>query len=132
MSRVLALVIITLLATACARADAFDEQIRLAHRTVERFHELYNADIGSVVGELMALNDTGTIEWSGYMSTQREQFGRMRRARPIGSELVPAGTNTTVELRYATTFDAGDARELFVVRIEGDRAKLAFYARWWP
>jgi hypothetical protein len=129
--RIIAALVVALLTIACARADPPDERVQVAQRTAERFHDLYNADVGSVVAELMGLDDTATVEWGEYMTTQRERFGRVRRTRPIGSEVVQGARKPMVELRYATTFDAGDARELFVVLIEGESAKLAFYASWW-
>lgn len=122
-----------LVAGACAPAPGPDERVGVAQGVVARFHQLYNDDVGSVVAEVMTSDDSGTIEWGNYLRTQRQRFGRVQETQPVGYELVPlGGDDVSVELRYASRFDFGHARELIVVRVEGSTAKVRFYATWSP
>ena len=121
----------------CARPAAADvpvrtaEPVQIAVRTVERFRELFDDDIGSVPG-LMALDDAGTVEWGSWLTTARSRLGTLRSADLIGSEVVRTGATTSVELRYSTHFwKGGRVRELFVVRLDGTDAKIAFWVWWW-
>ena len=132
--RLLAIALVAaLLGSGCDRPPAADGPVQVAERAVERFREMFNDDVGSLVADLMELDDAATVEWGTWLKAARSRLGPARTAEPLGREVVSVGEVTSVELRFATRYAwAGRVRELFVVRLVGTEPKIAFWTWWWP
>jgi hypothetical protein len=106
-----------------------DEDKKEAARLIEQFHERMNAE---QFGEIYDDADPafrkalGEEEWLRHMQETREQYGRFEMAK--SSKLhVLMGAPVQIRAAYNSTFEKGEAKELFSFAREAHKVQLLVY-----
>ena len=97
---------------------------------MDQFHDRYNAgDFGKIYDTADADFQASTTrtDWLKLMDAVHRKLGNYKTCASQGWKTNTNNFDTTVGLRYKSTFEKGDGTEDFVFHISGKRAELRSY-----
>jgi hypothetical protein len=106
-----------------------DEDKKLTARLIEQFHERMNAGRFEEIyddAHPAFRNALSKEEWLRYMQENQEQYGLFRAARSSKLNVIMSAP-VQIRAAYFSTFDKGDATELFSFGRERERVQLLIY-----
>lgn len=106
-----------------------DQEKKLAIEKIKLFHERMNAgEFDEIYDDACPAfqNALSRDEWLQHMHETREQFGLYRAMKSSMSNVI-VGAPVQVRVAYNSSFEKGDATELFAFARDGDEFQLLSY-----
>jgi hypothetical protein len=123
---ILLLVVIDLAVASCSTK----EDLAIAEREVEKFHQAYNAGRFDEIYEKTTdelQKSAGREEFIGMLETIQRKLGRTTEAKRVNWTVNFSTGGSTVNLVYEMSFAKGNGTETFDYRISGKKAVLMRY-----
>jgi hypothetical protein len=120
----------TLLAASLVGGCSSGQDIAIAERAVERFHQQLSAQqIDAIYDEAAEdfQRSDGREQITSFLKIVANKLGKVQSTKKVSWGVDFHVGNTTVTLGYETEFQGGTAKETFVYRIKDGRAHLLSY-----